>query len=253
MVLVAYSVAVMELENKMKKQIITGVLISTLSTACFGSGIPVVDAVGNMETIKQNMLTAQQWVKEAQQFKEQIDNARQQLNQLKEQANTYKNMAGGNWEQVTDVIAESDLEKIYGNMNENALAVLNDYSNLAKNNSLQKIQYNQVAKDIAIADKTIEQIDKENEQLVKLISQMGNANTPAKKADIQTAIQIQTLKIETLKSKADYILEKNKSVSDLKRKEEEQKIKKRFVGDIDLSDEEIKNSLRKSISNISLD
>lgn len=180
-----------------------GLLASYPSKA---SGIPVVDVAGITQMIMESLTRAQE-------FQQTIQNATQQLNALKDQHEHYKNMVEGHWD-IEDILNDPNLNEftsmddwrsIYDAVDD-IDSLRNEFDLYSEDPAVQK-NYDRALKNYAVKKNIHESVVKRSQRIQDLFSQMGHADTPAKKADLSNSIQLESMRIKNDQQAMDLITE----------------------------------------------
>jgi type IV secretion system protein VirB5 len=224
------------------------ILLSTIvaSNLMFGSGIPVVDIAGNMQSMIQNVKEIATWAEEASRWSEEVQH-------YKNQIQAYADQLASQTEVRDSVQFTKDIDDFYNfsNSSEDFLSLEGEWSSGEKelyekynlfddcevdyyNDDEKRICENKVKRrvqEIAVYQDYTKTLDTISDNIVELATKLTNSQDVKESADIQNAISIQLAQLDLTKTKVELMNAQNERLDQIEREQKEQLISKSMKAD----------------------
>jgi type IV secretion system protein VirB5 len=222
----------------MKKILLSAMVASSLT---FGSGIPVVDIVANMQRMMQNVQEIATWAEEAARWGETVDHYKKQIQAYADQLTAQTG--------VRDTVSfAQDIDDFY-NFSKSSKDFLSldgewgsgerelyekynlfddcevdyygdDEKRICENRVKRRVQ------EIAVYQDYTKTLDKVSDNIVALSKKITQSNDAKESADLQNAIGLQLAQLELTKTKVEVMNAQNERLDQIEIQQKEQLIKR---------------------------
>lgn len=226
-----------------------GLSLLLSSSLLFSSGIPVVDILGNAQTMAQNIKEIAEWAEQASRWAEtvshyqsqlqayedqllsqsQIRNSVQFVKDIREFSKFAKTYNGDFMSLSTDIMSDNSIIAIRARSLFNRYNLFDDCEenyyttvekNICKNKMTRRVQ------EIAVYQEANDTLGDITDDLNSLATKLANSSDIKESQDINNAIQIKLAQVEVVKAQVSLMNEQNKSLDQIDEKNKEQEIKK---------------------------
>lgn len=215
------------------------ILLSTIvaSSLMFGSGIPVVDIAGNMQSMIQNVKEIATWAEEASRWEREVEH-------YKNQIQAYADQLASQTELRDSVQFAKDIDDFYNfsNSSEDFLSLDGGWSSGEKelyekynlfddcevdyyDDDEKRICENKVKRrvqEIAVYQDYTKTLDTISDNIVELAKKLTNSQDVKESADIQNAISIQLAQLDLTKTKVEVMNAQNERLDQIEQKQSKQ-------------------------------
>ncbi|RXK13231.1 hypothetical protein CP965_05375 [Halarcobacter mediterraneus] len=226
-----------------------GLSILLSSSLLFSSGIPVVDAVANAQSLAQNIQEIATWAEEASRWIEttthyadqiqayedqllsqtEIRDSVQFIKDIRDFSNFAKNYNGSYMNLTTDVLSGNsiiaikarslfDRYNIFDDCEENYYTSVE--KNICKNKMTRRVQ------EIAVYQEANTSLGSITDDLNSLANKLANSTDIKESQDINNAIQMKMAQVEVIKTQIELFNQQSKSLDQIDIKNKEQEFKK---------------------------